>query len=164
MVCHICKDKVATIRLKEIVNNVVTELHLCQACFEAREKEGKAGFSSSVDKALDSIVSAGKKQAKKRTSPQKCDTCGITEEQFLGKGRMGCGDCYKAFATSLLPLVSKIHGSTAHRGKAPHEVARKLDVKNELTRLQEDLQRAILSENYERAAKLRDKIRMFESM
>jgi protein-arginine kinase activator protein McsA len=35
-------------------------------------------------------------------------------------------------------------------------------MKNELRRLHEDLQRAIVSENYERAAKLRDKIRKFE--
>jgi protein arginine kinase activator len=164
MICHICKDNAATIRLKEIINNMVTELHLCQACFENREKEGKSGFSASVDKALDSIVSPGKKQAKSRTSPQKCHNCGTTEEQFLGKGRMGCSDCYKIFAKSLLPLINKIHGSTNHRGKVPHEAARKLDVKNELTRLQEDLQRAILSENYERAAKLRDKIKTFENM
>jgi len=164
MVCHICKEKVATIRLKEIINNVVTELHLCQACFEAREKEGTSGFSASVDKALDSIINPEKKKAKSKAKMQKCDACGITEEQFLGKGRMGCGDCYDAFAESVTPLLEKIHGSTGHRGKAPHAVARQLDVKNELTRLQEDLQEAIHSENYERAAKLRDRIRKFEGV
>ncbi|UCD58037.1 MAG: UvrB/UvrC motif-containing protein [Candidatus Hydrogenedentota bacterium] len=163
MICSICEDKVATICLKEIINNVVTELHLCQACFEAREQKGGGTPTLSVNKMLDSLAGHGKKTTVHKAKPQKCPTCETTEEQFRAKGRLGCADCYKTFTVSLDSILSKVHGSTEHRGKIP-QAARRLDLKVELTRLQEDLQKAILSENYERAAKLRDKIKQFENI
>jgi protein arginine kinase activator len=163
MICHVCKDKVATIRLKEIVGDVVTELHLCQECFRAREREGISG-AVPMDKMLGAPADAGKKKTKTKAKSEKCAACGMTEEQFRSKGRLGCSQCYETFAKTLEPFLTKIHGGTEHRGKVPHHALQSLDMKNELRRLQEDLQRAISSENYERAAKLRDKIKQFESM
>lgn len=161
MICHVCKDKVATIRLKEIVGDVVTELHLCQECFRARERQEVSG-AASMNKVLGAAAELEKKKAKGKAKSEKCPACGITEEQFRSKGRLGCSQCYETFAKSLEPLLTKIHGFTEHRGKVPSQAVRSLDLKNELRRLQEDLQRAIVSENYERAAKLRDKIKKFE--
>ncbi|RJP74531.1 MAG: hypothetical protein C4532_02345 [Candidatus Abyssobacteria bacterium SURF_17] len=161
MICHVCKDRVATIRLKEIVGDVVTELHLCQECFHAREREGISG-AASMNTMLGTLAEPEKKKAKGKAKSEKCPACGITEEQFRSKGRLGCSQCYETFARTLEPILTKIHGFTEHRGKVPRQALRSLDMKNELRRLHEDLQRAIVSENYERAAKLRDKIRKFE--
>ena len=161
MICHICKDKVASIRLKEIIDNIVTELHLCQACFETRETQGTGVPSSDSDKSLASLVGAiGKEDVKK---VEKCDACGATVEDLREKGRLGCSDCYEALSAPLEPLLQRVHGATEHRGKLPRPAERKLDLKNELRRLQEDLHEAIVSENYERAAKIRDKIRQYET-
>jgi protein arginine kinase activator len=160
MICHICKDRVATIRLKEIINNVVTELHLCQECFESREHQNTSGsFESGPN--LDALVEEESKKAKAKGKIKRCPGCGISEEQFRARGRMGCSECYNVFAKSLEPILVKVHGANEHRGKVPQEAARSLDLKTELRKLQEDLQRAILAENYERAAKLRDKIKQF---
>ncbi|MBI4831239.1 MAG: UvrB/UvrC motif-containing protein [Candidatus Lindowbacteria bacterium] len=161
-----CKDKVATIRLKEIINNAVTEVHLCQSCFEMHEQKGAFLESASAQEKEtgEAQPEGGKQKAKSKTKPKKCPACGTTEEQFRSKGRIGCGDCYRVFASAMTPILATIHGATEHRGKAPHHAVRTLDLKLELQRLQEDLQRAILSENYERAAKLRDKIKQFENM
>jgi protein arginine kinase activator len=155
MICHICKDKVATIRLKEIINDVVTELHLCEACFEARETRGGAPAQPAAATVVDSLL----RQGRAEVVPARCPECGMTEEQFRAKGS---GDCYRAFAASLETVLGRIHASTVHCGKQPRRIARNLDLKIEMRRLQEDLQTAILSENYERAAKLRDKLRQFE--
>ena len=89
MICHICKDKVASIRLKEIVNDIVTELHLCQACYEARETQG----TGAPDKGLvggASIPAVGRKTGKESA---KCPECGTTVEDFHDKGRLGCSRC-----------------------------------------------------------------------
>lgn len=161
MICHICKDKVATIRLKEIISDTVTELHLCQACFEAREQKGADTGNAVSGKTLDSLD--GKFKGKTGARPKQCRVCGTTEPQFHAKGRFGCGSCYEAFSLSLDSVLSKIHGSTEHHGKRPRQAARNLDLKTELRQIQGDLQKAILSENYERAAKLRDKIKQFEN-
>ncbi len=163
MICQMCKDKVATINLKEIVDEVVTEIHLCKECFEAREREAGQAIVSSMNTA----ELAGHKARKRGRIQAKaitCRTCGTTDEEFRASGRFGCEDCYRAFAESLNPILNRVHGSTQHRGKVPSQMRRNLDLKTELRRLQEDLQAAILAENYERAAKLRDKIKQYENI
>jgi protein arginine kinase activator len=164
MICQICKDRVATIRLKEIINDVVTEIHMCKECFEIREQEGGAFATASPEKASDSSLQKARKQAGIKSKTLKCPACGTTDEELRANGRLGCGDCYHTFAESLEPILNRVHGFTEHRGKRPCLVARNLDLKTELRHLQEDLQNAILTENYERAAKLRDKIKEFENM
>lgn len=162
MICHICKDKVASIRLKEIINDAVTDLHLCRACYEAREREGTGVTESSPADIVASLTGTAKKKAESEQAS--CPACGTTGADFRENGRLGCSDCYKVFAASLEPVLTRVHGSIEHRGKLPQPAARKLDLKNELRRLQEDLQEAVVSENYERAAKLRDKIKRYENM
>jgi protein arginine kinase activator len=82
--------------------------------------------------------------------------------RVLDSGRVGCTECYTAFAAEIEPMLNALHGSTTHRGK----VSRVGDVR---TRLRADLQtkRALLrsaleTENYEEAAALRDDIRQLE--
>ncbi len=162
MICHICKDKVASIRLKEIIGGIVTELHLCQACFEARETQGTGVPDSDPNKILAALDGTAEKKADAERAT--CSACGTTVDDLRDKGRLGCSDCYKVLAVSLEPILTRVHGATEHRGKFPHPVERNLDLKNELRRLQEDLHEAVVTENYERAAKLRDKIRQYENM
>jgi len=161
MICHICKDKVASIRLKEIIGGEVTELQLCQDCYNAREQEGTGVNESSAADIVSSLTGAKKESAD--SEPDSCSTCGTTKADIREKGRMGCSDCYTVFSASLERILLRVHGSLEHRGKIP-QPANNLDLKNELRRLQEELQSAIVSENYERAARLRDKIKIYEDM
>jgi protein arginine kinase activator len=159
MICHLCKDKVASIRLKEIIGGEITELQLCQDCYEKREQEGTGVAESSAADIVSSLTGAGKEIAE--SEPESCSACGTTKPGLQEKGRLGCSNCYMVFSASLEPILLRVHSSVEHRGKIP-QPADNLDMKKELRRLQEDLQDAIMSENYERAAKLRDKIRVFE--
>ena len=162
MICHSCKDKVASIKLKEIINDVVTELHLCQACYDARESAGAGVTESTTNDMLSGLFVPGVKVTQEEAT--ECAGCRTSKTDLREQGRLGCGECYGTFSTSLEPILSKVHGATEHRGKVPHPAARNLDLKNELRLLQEELQTAIVSENYERAAKLRDKIKDYESV
>jgi protein arginine kinase activator len=164
MICQVCKDKVASIRLKEIISGAVTELHLCRACYEAREEQGTGASVSAIDKALSSLAAQAKQKAGTETGSVNCPACGTSDDMLREKGRLGCSECYRVFAASLDPILSGVHGSTRHRGKLPRQAERNLDLKTELRQLQEDLQGAINSENYEMAARLRDKIRQFETI
>lgn len=161
MICHICKDKVASIRLKEIINGEVTDLHLCQACYDAREQQGTGVTEPSAADIVGSLMGGQEKKAD--SEPNACSACGTTKSDLREKGRLGCSECYAVFAATLEPILSRTHGSIQHRGKIP-QPSRNLDLKNELRRLQKDLRDAIISENYERAAKLRDKIKVYENM
>jgi protein arginine kinase activator len=162
MICLICKDKVASIRLKEIINDEVTEFNLCQACYDARESSGTGVTEPSTSEMLSGLSIAGVKALEEEATS--CSACGTSQTDLREKGRLGCSDCYATFSVSLEPILSRVHGAVEHRGKLPHPAERTLDLKNELRRLQEELQDSVVSENYERAAKLRDQIKGYESM
>ncbi len=80
---------------------------------------------------------------------------------------LGCANDYQVFEKDLTPLLQRAHeGMTHHVGKVPARrggtgvpVKRQVD----LTRLRKELTKAVESEDYERAAKLRDQIRQAEN-
>ena len=128
MICQVCKDKVASIRLKEIISGAVTELHLCRACYETREEQGTGASVSAVDKALSSLAAQAKQKAGTETGSVNCPACGTSDDMLREKGRLGCSECYRVFASSLDPILSGVHGSTRHRGKLPRQAARNLGI------------------------------------
>ena len=91
---------------------------------------------------------------------RKCPTCGMTESELRRTGRVGCPDCYSTFADILNPYVQKIHGATRHIGTAP--AAPEQPKADPVADLKAQLKAAVESEDYERAASLRDEIRRME--
>jgi len=76
---------------------------------------------------------------------------------------VGCDKCYEAFGKTIDTILSKIQPSTVHKGKLNGVEGKKIQHHNTIKNLKEELQRAILDENYEQAAVLRDKIKEFET-
>ena len=91
-----------------------------------------------------------------------CPACGLAYSEFKARGRLGCPNCYGAFAPVLVPLLEKVHGTASHTGKAPERVATTLETRRELAELEDELGGAVASEEYERAAELRDRIRQMK--
>jgi protein arginine kinase activator len=86
----------------------------------------------------------------------------MTYTQFGEIGRLGCGQCYQAFAGQLWPLLRRVHGNSRHTGKVPVRAGGTLGFKREIERLRQELHDAIGTEAYERAAVLRDRIHALE--
>jgi protein arginine kinase activator len=91
-----------------------------------------------------------------------CSTCGMTYEDFRDIGKFGCSHCIEAFKPRLMPVVKNIQGYDAHSGKIPMRAGGKYKVKKDIEKLKEELKLMIVQEEYEQAAKLRDKIREME--
>jgi protein arginine kinase activator len=81
---------------------------------------------------------------------------------FKETGRLGCADCYVAFQSKLRPLLRRIHGSTRHVGKHPVHAEATPSPARALSRLYDDLQRAVEREDFESAAEIRDRIKGLE--
>jgi len=162
MLCDICGKKQATVHVTEIINNQITEMHLCEDC--AREKSLQMEQQFGVSDLLAGIADLGTKFGPKTKEELKlkCSNCGMTYEDFKKIGRLGCSECYMSFRKNLVPLLKRIHGSTQHLGKTPLKVVKEVKRKSELEILKEKLQEAIQKEEFEEAAKLRDKIRELE--
>ena len=60
-------------------------------------------------------------------------------------------------------MLSKMQPSTVHKGKLSGADGKKIERDNTLKNLKEELKRAIIEENYENAAVLRDKIKELEA-
>jgi protein arginine kinase activator len=163
MLCNICKKNPATVHLTEIIDEQMSELHLCEEC--AREKsqimEQQFGFSDLLAGMAD--FDKPKNETTEMVSAAKCPSCGLTYADFKKIGRLGCGECYNAFRKYLGPLLKRIHGSTQHTGKSPLKVTKVLKKKIDIQELRNRLNKAIESEAFEEAAKIRDQIKELEN-
>ncbi|MFH0877115.1 MAG: UvrB/UvrC motif-containing protein [Candidatus Omnitrophota bacterium] len=173
MLCNLCHKNQATVHLTEIVDNQMNELHLCDDC--ARKKSMQMEQQFGLSDLLAGLVDYGKQfgapgagGAEKEGVILQCSRCGLTYEDFRKIGRLGCGECYSAFARHLAPLLKRIHGASQHLGKTPSqfvETSAKMPKTKatEIATLKTQLQKAIEDEEFEEAARLRDAIKEAES-
>ncbi len=167
MQCDVCGKKKATVHLTEIVDEQMSEMHLCEDC--AREKNVQMEQQFGLADLLAGLSDFGKPSKDVEKVKVRCSHCGLGYEDFRKFGRLGCSECYVSFKEQLANLLKKIHGSSRHLGKAPVKMQPKLlkqkdKEKNEgLEDLRKQLQEAIQAENFEKAADLRDKIRALEN-
>ena len=160
MLCELCKEAQATVHLTEIVNDQMSELHLCEAC--ANQKGAQVESHFGLSDLLGGLADFGKTQEPEEVTTKACPNCGMTYDQFRKVGRLGCSECYATFKRSLSSLLKRIHGSPLHLGKAPARLVKATKSKNELVELKRKLERAIEMEEFEEAAQLRDTIRQIE--
>ena len=162
MVCELCKQSQATVHLTEIVNDQMTELHLCEAC--ANQKGAQVESHFGLADLLSGLAEFGKTtETTEEVSTKACPSCGMTYDDFRKVGRLGCADCYVTFKRSLGSLLKRIHGSPIHVGKSPVRLIKPAKItKSDLLDMKRKLERAIENEEFEQAAKLRDQIRRLE--
>lgn len=156
MLCQKCGQNPATVHLTQIEKGEKREVHLCESCAQT---EDVSPFSAQTlfSQLVDASKAAGGLQA-----DVSCDRCGLSYSEFRQRGRLGCADCYKLFKSGLVQLLEKIHGSTQHLGKIPPSAGSRLKRERELIELKRELTRVIQREEYEKAADIRDRIRVLE--
>ena len=163
MRCDICKKKKATVHLTEIVDEQMTEMHLCEDC--AHEKSAQMEQQFGLADLLAGLSDFGKKVKDIDKVKTRCPNCGMSYDEFRKFGRLGCGQCYESFKMHLTTLLKRIHGSNQHLGKAPVMIMQgKPDEGGggDLAELRKRLLDAVKAENFELAAELRDRIRDIE--
>lgn len=160
--CDNCGSGEGVVHLTQIVNDEMTTYHLCEEC--AAEK-GLDPSPESVNFPLtDFLAQMGEKEASGEGDPTgTCSFCGLSFADFRETGRLGCPQCYSAFEPHLRGLLRRIHGGTRHVGKVylpPDPSASEMEKRVEA--LRRKLERAVATEDFERAAELRDEIRDLE--
>jgi len=173
MLCDICHKNDASVHLTEIVDDQMTELHLCDEC--ARQKSVEMEQQFGLSDLLAGLADFGKQAGVAELGKLECQQCHLKYDDFKKIGRLGCSECYESFRKYLNPLLRKIHGAAAHTGKKPRGFVAKPQTKPQPVKtvaqqekpqkaegalgLKQQLQEAIQVENFELAAVLRDKIR-----
>ena len=160
MQCQICNNKDATIHLTEITDGARSEMHICEQC--AAEQGIAVKSHIPINELLSSLLAAQPADDELSDPTEQeaaCPICGFTLDHFRKEGVLGCPNDYDVFAKSLQPLIERAHcGKIAHSGKLPSRTS--LDTKKQvrLLNLRRQLDAAVQNEDYELAAKLRDKI------
>lgn len=162
MICDLCGKNPATVHLTEIVDEQMSELHLCEEC--ARKKSAAMEQQFGLSDLLAGMAQVEKPAAGEEDAVAlKCPNCGLTYADFKKIGRLGCGECYNVFKKYLAPLLKRIHGSTQHVGKSPVKSGKSPKKKVDMQELRVRLQKAVESEAYEEAARLRDQLKQMEN-
>lgn len=151
--------------VKKILNNSITEFHLCAECankkFGAPEDIPPQIFLPNIIANL--IPAFTENQAQLQYTKEKCPVCGYSFLDFINTGLLGCSNCYNVFAAELNEIIRKLHGSNQHKGKIVSRSFGTLKAKRSIEDLKTQLDELVKLEKYEEAAKLRDKIKALEN-
>lgn len=172
LVCQECQKRPATLHFTKIINGEKTEVHLCEQC--AQDKGNLFMFNNSSGLSINNLLAGlfnlspniehiNNKAMMQESGIIQCDHCGMTMNQFLKIGRFGCAHCYNAFQEQLTPFLKRLHGGNwKHSGKIPKRTGGTLNIQKKIGILKETLQALIAKEEFEKAAEVRDEIRLYE--
>lgn len=174
MICQACGSRPAVVHLNELRDGQRSHRWLCEQCAanrqdgDAADPGGGGGFgadqgSPGGDPNFTSFLSQMfETPAGGGSGADSCPACGFTLN-LLGKtNRLGCPACYDAFRRPLQPLLARLHRHSSHLGKRPWRTGGSLTPEGELARHRVALEKAIVAEQFEEAARLRDLINRYE--
>lgn len=155
MLCDKCKKRTATTHIHTNIGGVSEEMNLCSYCASVM------GYGSVFGGLVGSLLEEEQADARKKESPR-CPCCGASFPEIAAAGKAGCAQCYAFFGSQLAPSLQRMHGRTRHVGKVPPAFQPEDEKNGRLARLKEELSAAVRSEEFEKAAGIRDEIRALE--
>ena len=161
MLCQLCKQNEATTHIKNIVNGEFSECYMCRECATKKGYNNLYSTNSlDINSFLGSFLNTG---LPPRSYASRCELCGISFSDIAKTGKVGCANCYETFYNELYPSIKKMHGNTTHNGKVIGATSKELRLVNEVEKLKDKLQTAVVNQEFEKAAKIRDEIKLIES-
>ncbi len=161
--CQNCGQAPAKYHFKKWENNIETDLSLCESCAEERGFAPVGGKKAGLAQTLGDMLEGMEGVSEGAVGSIQCRVCGLLYSTFRQTGRLGCPECYIVFEKQLRPLLRRVHGAVRHTGKSPAGDEAHAARRQELRRLQEEMEKAVVHEEFERAAALRDQIRSLKA-
>ena len=156
--CEICEDTEACVEVKRYENGELRALSLCAACAQKHGLELPANLADLLLKStLAEVTNTPKDELTPAEKTHRCPVCRMRLADFRKTGRLGCPACYTAWIDTLEPMLMGMHRSLAYKGASPS--GSDADTEG----VKQALLEAIAREDYEEAARLRDRIRGAES-
>ena len=157
--CDKCKVNPATVQVTQTVNGQTTQHMLCSEC---AKKEGMlVSPFMPLAQMMAGMMGESMRPQKSSIKDLSCSRCGYDFSKFQETGLLGCPQCYEDFKEYLSPMIRRIQGGLKHLGERPGHCD-EMPGQEKLAQLQKQLISAIEKEEYERAAELRDEIRMLK--
>lgn len=184
MLCDWCKKNEATIHIQQVTPGEKKIVHICSECASAKFQNSLQGTvdpfeiaemfyeilsrkkrESGADKA-DVDTEKFVKELSQQLYPP-CSVCGWDVARLQQERKVGCAACYCHFRSIIAAAVPEIHKGWLHTGKIPGSTASGDDsaiaaVSMKLAEAKEKLNEAVLREEFEKAAELRDSIAVLQ--
>lgn len=152
--CDGCGRTGDLIQVYQTRGNDYYELWLCERCATVLGVEAEPeAFGPTTEELLGGLISSASGE---------CPSCGTTYQTISRRGQVGCSECYRVFAGRIELQLQDLGLPTRHTGRFPERLAsyKRLLLDREVFR--DELKRAIESEDYERAAALRDELEQLD--
>jgi protein arginine kinase activator len=166
MKCDFCDTK-ATVFLTQLIDGQMKKVCLCEKCAKEKGVTDPTGFSladmvlTNFQKSLPTMTPNTEEVSK--GSGKACPDCGFTMDDLRKVRRFGCGSCYGVFSGELSIMLRGMHKGPTHAGKVPEGLFASQSRHRQIKELRVKLEQAILSEDYEAAATLRDEINQLDT-
>lgn len=182
MKCEFC-DSEANVFFTQILDGKSKKMNLCESCADEH------GITSLEDfKLADQLINDampkmpdfefgddlsemsgfGKDAADGGSSSSgdsgECPECGFTLANLRQIGRLGCSVCYTSFGGEIKRMLKNMHRGVEHKGKVPTGMIDAMKLRKKVKNLKADLAQAVESEDYEKAASLRDELVKVEKL
>lgn len=164
MKCTNCKKNDANTHVKKVVNGVREEMHLCEECAQKLGIIDEINASAfDVNSIFDDFFNDSASAINQLIGIDRCPNCGISINEIINIGKVGCSECYNKFYDRLLPSIGKMQTGTKHLGKVisyseDEEKTNQYSIKD----AKKALKIAIKEQRFEDAAVLRDQIKEME--
>jgi len=163
MICDICGENEAIIHVQQIMGGEILEIHMCAECAKkkgvAMDKDGSGEFS--LSKLLSGLVESFS-QDEQTVQVDECPGCGTRLSDMQENERVGCPECYTVFRAAIDDILSEYTERIVHNGRYPEKLKAYKAILIDKEVLKKKLNEAVQKEDYEYAAKLRDRIMELE--
>lgn len=173
MLCDACgkEESIVHILCEIPMGSTKRELHLCSRCAAEFNMDPTTVDTLGLEELVrrctelaEGLFCSPREAENPREAEESqlhCSACGLDTISFQESGLLGCAECYRAFAPILRRTLKTGQTDFCPRDKSV-SVARNTEVA-ELVRLEHALNEAVAAEQYERAAELRDRIKLLNA-
>jgi protein arginine kinase activator len=165
--CQACGHRPAVVEFIQVTGDTRRELSLCRECALSMGVRAQVeAFQRLSQLLLHDMTISGIPDEMRAALSAKCSACGLVFAEFVKTGLLGCPQCYEDFKDLLKPVLRRMHGVT--KKPAASQTQKKAEGVHEHTedmvaetreQLEMELHLALLEEDYEKAAALRDKLK-----
>lgn len=171
MLCEKCKKKKATVFYNENLGGKTRSCSLCADCAETMRRTGEledvhislaaTSFGCSDSTMFGNLcgISVPHNIAAVRT----CPVCSSTLAGIAESGSVGCAACYKTFLDEISGAVHALPANIPYPGRMPRKFRLRQEREARAALLRDQMKQAVLSEDFETAALLRDQIHALQA-
>jgi protein arginine kinase activator len=150
VICQRCRRNRAVIHTYCISDNRLVELHYCEECGKLQEENNDRCVDDSMSNLLEGLLNSTRSE-NYAVIDVKCEICGTTSKDIIKNRLVGCPNCYELFSDVINTYIDD-STNTYRKSELLDEESERLQV------LRKNLREAVMAEDFEKAARLRDRI------